>query len=93
MTQIAELRLLAARAEASIDASLATARYAGVRDVGMVGRGGLSEAFKMFAVSVSIDGDRIRDAMFCRTPETAKFIVALLDFGAEIVAQSVDVEQ
>lgn len=90
--QIAELQLLAARAEASVDASMAAVRYASTRRLATAieKAGGpttesydsFSTPFNMFALS--IDG---RDIMFCRTPEIAKFIVALLNFGGAIVAE------
>jgi hypothetical protein len=91
-SEIEELQLLAARAEASVDASFATSKYAGIRDVALEESVGFSVPFHMFAISVSLDGPTgtrgtIRDAMFCRTPEIAKFIVALLNFGGAIVAE------
>jgi len=90
--QIAELQLLAARAEASVDASFGSARYCGIRDVALQESTGFSAPFHVFAISVSLDGPpgtrgAVHDAMFCRTPEIAKFIVALLNFGGAIVAE------
>jgi hypothetical protein len=95
VARIAELQLLAARAEASVQMSLGTARYTSVRtvafmhDAGSHRTGPSSTAFKMFAVSAETEG-RPRDIMLCRTPEMANFFVALLKFGGEIVAKCGD---
>lgn len=93
--RVAELKLLAARAEASLDASLTNVRYTSVRGVHLQAeqdRGAPIRPFSMFAVSVvdptvPFGKGVVKDVMFCRTPEIAKFIVALLDFGSDIVAE------
>jgi hypothetical protein len=89
----AELQLLAARAEASVDASLGTARYTSLRNIEFVHDrhsprvGASSSPFAMSAISADVDG-RPRDVILCRTPELAKFIVALLEFGGSVVASA-----
>lgn len=95
--QIAELQLLAARAEASIDESFANVRYTSVRNVCLAlgdapPSGLIGKPFGMFAISTIKAGTPFglgikKDIMFCRTPEIAKFIVALLNFGGAIVAE------
>lgn len=84
---VAELQLLAQRAEASVDASMGTAKYSSTRNVATLTGGRISPPFNMFAISVAADDESHPDIMFCRTPEIAKFIVALLNFGGAVVAE------
>lgn len=96
--QVAELLLLAGRAEASIDESLTVVGYMGVRKVAISKEEAFGPPFNMFAVSVASPNRGgaekpyrgVKDIMFCRTPEVANFIVALINFGGAIVAERSD---